>query len=100
MKGCDIATCLTTDDNTHQWGALEALEFERPIITSDWPVLRDYFSKGTVHVDNTATSLVKAIELIRNNYSYYLKEIVNLRKERRSNWEERFSKLVGILETA
>ena len=100
LKGCDIATCLTTDDNTHQWGALEALEFERPIITSDWPVLRDYFSKGTVHVDNTATSLVKAIELMRNNYSYYLKEIVNLRKERRSNWEERFSKLVGILETA
>jgi len=98
LKGCDVAVCLTTANNTHQWGALEALEFERPIITSDWPVLRDYFSNGTLHVDNTTISLVTAIEQMRGDHSYYLKGIKNLRKKQRANWDARFSKLIGLLE--
>jgi glycosyltransferase involved in cell wall biosynthesis len=98
LKGSDVAVCLTTANNTHQWGALEAMEFARPIITSDWPVLRNYFSKGTVHVDNTASSLVVAIQQIRSDHSSYLKGIENLRKEQRANWDARFSKLIGLLE--
>jgi hypothetical protein len=100
LKGCDVATCLTTADNTHQWGALEALELERPIITSNWQVLKDYFPKGTVHVDNTSASIVKAIELIQNNHSYFLKEIKNLRQERRADWNKRFTQLQETLEKA
>ena len=98
LKGCDIAVCLTTADNTHQWGALEALEFARPIITSDWPVLRDYFSNGTIHIDNTGKSLAAAIEQMRDDYSFYLKGIENLRKEQRTHWDARFLKLIEILE--
>ena len=97
LKGCDIATCLTTADNTQQWGALEALELERPIITSNWQVLREYFKRGTVHVNNTSGSIINAIELIRNNHSYYLKEIKSLRKEIRADWDKRFSQLENVL---
>jgi len=100
LKGCDVATCLTTDDNTHQWGALEALEFERPIITSDWPVLRDYFSRGTIHVNNTAMALVEGIERVRSNHSHYLEEIKTLKEELHTNWEARFSKLKELLDGA
>lgn len=100
LKGCDAAMCLTKNDNTMQWGALEALEFERPIITSDWPILKEFFSKGTVHVNNTSKSIMNAIDQIRNNQSLYLRGINNLREERRTIWARRFLKLVDLVETA
>ena len=100
LKGCDVAMCLTKNDNTMQWGALEALEFERPIITSDWPVLKEFFSKGTVHVNNTTASIMKAIDEIRANHAVYLKEIKTLRETRRSMWTRRFQKLLDVMETA
>jgi glycosyltransferase involved in cell wall biosynthesis len=82
-----------------QNGAYEAMELERPIITSDWPVLRETFSRGTVHVDNKAESIVKAIEEIQKNYSYYLDEIKQLRLERRAVWEQGFSALIALMES-
>jgi len=80
-----------------QCGAHEALEFERPIITSDWPVLRQFFSKGTIHIDNSAASLVKAIEEMRLNYFSYLEQVKGLREERRADWQKRFSNLLKVL---
>jgi glycosyltransferase involved in cell wall biosynthesis len=100
LQGCDVVMCLTKNDNTMQWGALEALEFERPIITSDWQILRDFFPKGAVHVDNSTKSIMKAIDQIRKNQSVYLRGIKTLREERRTIWTERFSKLVDLVETA
>lgn len=97
LKGCDVVVCLTKNDNTMQSGALEALELGRPIITSDWNILQNYFYKGTIHIDNTAVSLEMAIEKIRKNHSYYLKEVNNLREECHASWARRFSKLLEIL---
>ena len=34
-------------------GSFEAASLAIPLIVSDWPILRDYFSLGTVHVPNT-----------------------------------------------
>jgi glycosyltransferase involved in cell wall biosynthesis len=50
LASADAVVCLTTRDHTMQRGACEALSLARPIVTSDWPLLRDYFSAGTVHV--------------------------------------------------
>ncbi len=97
LKGCDVVICLTMKDNTMQCGAHEAIELGRPIITSDWLVLREFFSRGTIHIDNTSSSLIEAIEKMRMNYSYYLKEINILCEERRASWQERFSKLLELL---
>jgi glycosyltransferase involved in cell wall biosynthesis len=98
LKGSDIVVVLTTNNDTMQNGALEALELERPIITSDWPVLREAFYKGTIYIDNTAAGLVRAIEQIRNNYSYYLNEIKILREELHAGWAERLAKLLLTIE--
>lgn len=98
LKGSDIVVVLTTNNDTMQNGALEALELERPIITSDWPVLREAFYKGTIYIDNTAASLVRAIEQMRNNYSYYLTEVKILREELHAGWGEKFANLLSIIE--
>jgi hypothetical protein len=81
-----------------QHGALEALALGRPLITSNWPLLQRTFAKGTLHVDNTSTSLIRAIKHIRANYSYYEDGIMTLREEFRASWSERVSRLLALLE--
>ncbi len=93
LIGCSVVICLTLDNETMQCGAHEAMELGRPIITSNWPVLQKYFSKGTIHIDNTAESLVHAITEISQNYKYYCEQIQILRKERQFTWEKQLSVL-------
>lgn len=97
ILGCSVVICLTLDNDTMQCGAHEAMELGRPIITSNWPVLQNYFSTGTIHIDNTAKSLIKGITDIQKNYKYYCEQIQILRKERQSTWEKQLSELVLIL---
>jgi len=98
LAGCSVVICLTSDNDTMQCGGHEGMELGRPIITSDWPVLREYFSKGAIHIDNTANSLVEAITEMRNKYKYYAEQIQILRKERQSTWKKQLSELEKILE--
>jgi hypothetical protein len=93
LTGCSVVICLTLDNDTMQCGAHEAMELERPIITSNWPVLQQYFTKGTIHIDNTTKSLVQAITKIRKNYLDYCKEIQLLRKETRITWKKQLFEL-------
>lgn len=97
LMGCDVVICLTANDNTMQCGAHEALELGRPIITSNWPVLKEYFSKGTIYVDNTAPSLVKAIEKMEVKHNHYLDEIKILKEEHRTMFQEKLLRLHRLL---
>ena len=61
LSSADAVMCLTTRDHTMQRGACEALSLGKPIITSDWPMLRDYFRKGTVYVTNTNVGISQGV---------------------------------------
>lgn len=98
LKGSDIVICLTKDDNTMQNGAYEALTLGRPIITSNWPVLRNMYYKGAICVDNTSESIVSAINKIRHDYSHYIKEIKELQVEFKSTCQKKLSKLLEVLD--
>lgn len=81
--------CLTTRDHTMQRGACEALSLGRPVITSDWPLLRGYFTHGTLYVDNTAGGIQRAVTKLIEDYDRLVQEIAALRDRRRSEWNER-----------
>lgn len=98
LKGSDIVICLTKNDNTMQNGAYEALTLGRPIITSNWPVLRNMYYKGAICVDNTSDSIVSAINKIRHDYSHYIKEIRELQAEFKSTCNKKLSKLLEVLD--
>jgi glycosyltransferase involved in cell wall biosynthesis len=87
LARADVVMCLTTRDHTMQNGAAEALYLGTPIITSDWRVLRDYFSKGTVHVDNSARSIALAVTEISARRGEYQAAIRVLRDERLAQWD-------------
>jgi glycosyltransferase involved in cell wall biosynthesis len=87
LAASDAVACLTTHDHTMQNGACEALFLETPIVTSDWPILRDYFSAGTVHVDNTPAGIGLGLRRMMAHSSTYRREIRSLRAQRQREWE-------------
>jgi glycosyltransferase involved in cell wall biosynthesis len=99
LRDCDIVICLTKNDNTMQNGAYEALVVGRPIITSNWPVLRSLFYKGAICVDNSSTSISSAILRIHDEYPRYLKEIGELQAEFKAVWDKKFSALLELLDS-
>jgi glycosyltransferase involved in cell wall biosynthesis len=83
----DAVIALTTMDHTMQRGAYEAVYLGRPVITSNFDLLRRHFYKGTVHVDNTVDSLVAGIRAMRDHRDRFRAEIDDLRRERLQDWK-------------
>src|SRR5688572_18876353 len=87
LGDADVVMVLTTFNHTMLRGAYEAIYQETPVITSDWPVLRDAFPEGTVHVDNTAESLVAAIRTVQGDAAAYRAGAARLRKVKLDRWQ-------------
>jgi glycosyltransferase involved in cell wall biosynthesis len=88
IKNSDVIMTQCTLDNTMQRGAYEAMSFEKPIITSDWQILRKTFYKGTVFVEANVDSIFEGIILMRKQYQQFKNEIIELRKERIDIWKK------------
>jgi glycosyltransferase involved in cell wall biosynthesis len=97
LASASAVMCLTTRDHTMQRGACEALSLGRPIVTSDFPLLRDYFSQGAVHVGSGAAEIRDGVERLRSDYDRYLAAVLDLREVRRREWEDRRAMLVFLL---
>lgn len=54
LEKVDAIMVLTKQDYTMLSGAHEALGLEKPLITSDWRHLREYFVKDTIYVNNSS----------------------------------------------
>lgn len=97
MSACDAVMCLTTRDNTMQRGACEALSTGRPIITSDWPLLREYFHEGTVHVQSTPESIADGVRQAVEHKSTLLQGVQDLAARREAEWVEASARLDTLL---
>lgn len=62
LRGSDVVLCLTTRDHTMQHGGYEAMASRKPLVTSDWPLLREVFAAGTVHVDNSSEAIAAGLQ--------------------------------------
>ncbi len=96
IASCGAVLCLTTHDHTMQRGACEALWAGRPIITSDWPLLRDYFDRGTAHVDNSASDIASAVAKIAADPVGFEDQIADLQALRRGEWDEAVTALATL----
>ena len=87
LRSVHAVMALTTEDHTMQRGACEAVWLGQPIITSHWPVLRQAFHKGTIHVDNTVEGIRAGVLQMRARHSQLAKEVLLLQEERRQQWK-------------
>jgi glycosyltransferase involved in cell wall biosynthesis len=87
LLASDAVISLTTLDHTMQRGAYEAVYLGRPVITSNFDLLRRHFCKGSVHVDNTVEAVTSGIRRMRADSHRLLAEVEELRRERMRDWE-------------
>jgi glycosyltransferase involved in cell wall biosynthesis len=93
VQATDAAIILVKFDNVMQRGAYEAMSWGIPIITSDWQILRESFTRGTLFVDNTPQDIVRAIRELMAKKKDYKAEIIALREEKRLVWEDHIAKI-------
>jgi glycosyltransferase involved in cell wall biosynthesis len=79
---------LTTRDYTMQMGAYEALSLERPIITSDWQILRNSFGPAALYTNNRPESIKRCVNELIKNTEKYLAAAHLQKKMRRKYFEQ------------
>lgn len=97
LRAADAAMVLTTRDHTLQLAGCEAISVGTPLITSDWPYLRDLFAKGAVFVAATAESICDGIREVIGRREELAKEIDAFRRTRRQEWDERLAELEAAI---
>lgn len=93
IKGCHAVMVLTTRDHTMQRGAYEALALGTPIITSDWPLLRQTFGKAALFVDNSPAGIVASVKRLQAAWPEYQAAVQQQREERLQIWRAREAQL-------
>lgn len=96
-RAADVVMALTTRDGTLLEGAFEAVALRRPLILSDWPVLRHYFDAGVVHAANTAADLAAAVCRARDELPSLQRGIEDLAERLDARWQEQFAVLQDVL---
>ena len=90
---------LTTHAHSLLGGAQDGMHIGRPLLLSDQPALREYFTSGTVFIENTADGLVDGVETVLRRGAELEREIVDLREETDARWQRDFARLEELLGT-
>ena len=86
ISRADAVMTLTTRDHTMLRGAWEAVYQGTPVIISDWPILRESFDRGAVHVDNTPAQIARGVEEVRRHAARFKQDAQDLRTRKEQNW--------------
>lgn len=92
-----VVVVLTTRPDTLLSGGYEALALERPLVTSDHAVLRDYFGDAALYAKATVDDLVSAIaDAIAAGDGLHVR-LAALRRRREAEWQREAKALRGAL---
>jgi glycosyltransferase involved in cell wall biosynthesis len=97
LQRADVVLALTTLDHTMLRGAYEAIYQGTPVIVSDTAVLREAFSEGAAHVDNTPSGIASAVENIRVHRDEYRRGAARLRASKEQRWSQSKTALLAAL---
>lgn len=98
LRGVDVIMALTTRDSTLLMGAFEAVSLGKPLIVSDWLILRDYFSRGIVYIPNTVEGICEGVRRAQHEQATLQKDILILRNQLQADWEKKFANLRHLLQ--
>ena len=87
LTDADAVLTLTTRDHTMLRGAYEAIYQGTPVIVSNWPILRDAFPIGALHVDNSPSQIGAAIRNLKSGLEEYREGALRLRESKLERWQ-------------
>ena len=97
LRCVDAIMVLTTGDHTLLMGGFEAVSIGTPLIVSDWPILQDFFSLGTVHVANTVQGIHQGVCLAQSKQRSLQQEMLVLQEQLQTKWEHNLAELQRLL---
>jgi glycosyltransferase involved in cell wall biosynthesis len=98
LKSVDAIITLTRNEDTMQRAGSEAVSVGKPLITSDTKMLRNYFTQGTVFVDNTVEGITEGIIKLKDNYDLYSSEILKFQENRKKMFINKLNEVKESLE--
>ena len=93
----DAILALVNDPLAMQASGYEAVAAEKILITSNHPPLKRYFTKGTIHVKNSAQDIKEAIIMAREKEDMLKKEMHELRLEKQKEWQVKITNLLRTI---
>ena len=87
LHAVDIIIDLTTRDNCLVCGAYEAIAVEKPLILSDTPAIREYFSHGVLYTDNTALDIARQIHDCLERIEEIQNQVKQFKQDLITQWE-------------
>jgi len=87
LSSSSLILALTTEEDCLQCSAMEALSLGIPIVCSNTKYLKSVFSKGTVFVENYASSISQGILDGLTHIERLKEEIMDLQGEYKKRWE-------------
>jgi glycosyltransferase involved in cell wall biosynthesis len=100
LRSVQAVMALTKEDHTMQRGACEAVWLSQPIITSNWPVLRESFYQGAVHVDNSVEGIRAGVLRMQADHQALSSGVLALQDDRRRRWREIVAQLEALIGAA
>ena len=103
LGAADLVVVLTTRVNTLLCGAYEGVSLRKPLVLSDQVVLREYFTRGVVHTENTPEAIEAAIRSAVRERARLSAEMGALVPALRADWDTRFERLrkrLGLIDAA
>jgi glycosyltransferase involved in cell wall biosynthesis len=97
LYSCDAIIDLTLMQDCLVCGAYEAVALGNPLILTDTPVLRNYFYQGAVYTENKAGAIAEAIKCVIENREKLTDEVLILRDQLQSMWDEKIEKLFFVI---
>ena len=99
MQSVDAVIDLTTRQDCLVCGAYEAVAAETPLILSDTPAIRQYFSRGVRYTDNSPEDLAKAIREALDSAEAMRAALKELKPTLQADWNRRRRALAELLLT-
>jgi glycosyltransferase involved in cell wall biosynthesis len=93
LRGVNVIMDLVNNEHTLLMGAFEAVSLGVPLILSDWPLLRNYFSQGAVYIPNTAEGVCEGVRRAEHEQTHLRRGIMQLQEQLEREWAEKFTEL-------
>jgi len=100
LRAVDAVMVLTTRDHTLQLAGCEAIAVGAPLITSDWPYLRELFSTAAVYVPPTADGVREGVIEALERLAELRREADDVRRAQRGRWQAQMAELRDLVEAA
>jgi glycosyltransferase involved in cell wall biosynthesis len=97
LGSASVIVVITTQENTLNCGAYEAVALGKPMILGDTDAIRSYFNKGSVYVNGSVESFCLGLEQTFRNLEMLRRDVICLKYELESDWNCRFKNFIETI---